>query len=669
MNWQDFILQQLTVHKTRLILVSDPDSLLLQGEILEKIGEMGFQLLQYEDPIEFRYLYEKNFRTFWDREEKKDVHLIVRINWQNFHHLPYDLLKGGKKLSFSLAEIFPELSYPVIASLNSIYWQTLFVAQDIEKPQQLGDKATKDFILRHVFGITVELINKSEDLLAVLLHCHYQDQQIPAMLVGYLIKILRKKNLFTDWDLERIISDRNVFLDFLQERWPVFLDRLANINDESAKEVQRSYNLQFAGPAVLPFEHKSVQAYLDNFFYEGLLQSISHTHSQILKGQWVSVGLKIETRDDPFQQLKATIAAIEKNLPASESHHHVWMGFAYRWARLKQLVYQTSLSETDDLSKKVVSLQQKVDQFFFIWLQNRFSSLFDQPPSPPVMVHHIVRYLLRGIEEKKFKKVALIVIDGLALDQWLTLRDGLLNQKTELQVQEKWVFAWIPTITPVSRQAIFAGKAPSYFPDSIYSTSNEENLWKKRWISAGFKDKQVGFANVIGEMNCLSEIDEVISRTGVKVAALVVRKVDRIMHGMQLGAAGMHNQVAQWVQEPFLKKLFDSLFKHNFEVFLTSDHGNVEATGYGRPSEGSVAEIRGERVRIYSDSKLRDKVKSDFPEAIAWPTIGLPEDFFCLCAPERMAFVPKKEKIVSHGGLSIEELIVPFIHFKVRRDE
>jgi len=94
------------------------------------------------------------------------------------------------------------------------------------------------------------------------------------------------------------------------------------------------------------------------------------------------------------------------------------------------------------------------------------------------------------------------------------------------------------------------------------------------------------------------------------------------MHGMELGTAGMHNQVRQWAQG-FIAQLLD-LLNHSFRVFLTSDHGNIEATGIGRPSEGAIADLR-ERVRVYPDQTLRAKVKADFPSAIEWAALGLPE--------------------------------------------
>ena len=139
------------------------------------------------------------------------------------------------------------------------------------------------------------------------------------------------------------------------------------------------------------------------------------------------------------------------------------------------------------------------------------------------------------------------------------------------------------------------------------------------------------------------------------------------MHGMELGSAGMHNQIKQWVGQEYMANLFDLLLANGFSIYLSSDHGNIESKGCGRPAERVVADIRGERARIYSDSLLRDQVKERFPDAIEWPTIGLPDDFLPLLAPGRSAFVKDNECIVGHGGASLEEIIVPFVQIE-RRD-
>ncbi|GAC1459456.1 MAG: hypothetical protein NVS2B14_08620 [Chamaesiphon sp.] len=133
---------------------------------------------------------------------------------------------------------------------------------------------------------------------------------------------------------------------------------------------------------------------------------------------------------------------------------------------------------------------------------------------------------------------------------------------------------------------------------------------------------------------------------------------------MQLGTAGMHNQVQQWAELGFMANLLDLLLANSFKIWLTSDHGNIEAIGLGQPKEGAIAHLRGERVRVYPDTVLRAKVKGEFSEAIAWPPLGLPETYLPLLAPERTAFIREGEQIVGHGGISLEELVVPFIHIE-----
>jgi hypothetical protein len=88
--------------------------------------------------------------------------------------LPYDLLQAGRKLFFNLGGLFPNLSYPVIETLDRCLLDALFEAQNNASPDRMGDNATKDFILRHVYGIAAELIRNDVDLLRALLRLHYK---------------------------------------------------------------------------------------------------------------------------------------------------------------------------------------------------------------------------------------------------------------------------------------------------------------------------------------------------------------------------------------------------------------------------------------------------------------------------------------------------------------
>ncbi len=668
-SWRDQILKEFTPNVARLTLVADPDGLLLEEGILEGIRERGFELIPFEDRIAFRYAYESKFRSRWERGEPTDLVVVLRSQASDLSELPYDLLQVGRRLSFNLGDIFPNLSYPVVAALDRGDLDALYEAQKIHVPGPLGDNATKEFVLRHVFEIAPELVKQPSDLLRVLLRRHYRGQRIPADLDNRFIQLLRQNNAFDDWPLETLVSDREAFFAFLQERWPIFLDREAAKETSGVREDKKPYGLAIEGPVELPFDHHDIRVYIDNLFVEGLLHSVPHEHADTLSRTWVGIGVRTAPIEDRSRRLGKLIDSLEASIPAEDAKHTDWFRFARGWAELKKVMSEEDCGLSEEHKLRINELTGKVDERFTRWIQRRYAGLIQLPPNPPVMVHHIPRFLAHSLLSPHHSslrspaKLALLVIDGLALDQWLVVRQALATKQPGLRFREQAVFAWIPSLTSVSRQATFAGKAPIFFPNSIQTTDKEPALWAQFWADQGLMPNEVVYLKGLGDGG-LENVSEALSHPKARVAGLVVDKVDKIMHGMEMGTAGMHNQVRQWTKQPYLNTLLDLLLDRGFRVYLTSDHGNVEAEGCGRPSEGAVADLRGERVRIYPDAVLRGKVKERFPAALEWGTVGLPEDYFALLAPARQAFVQEKQRTVSHGGISVEELIVPLVQIE-----
>lgn len=690
-SWRDQILSEFTPQVARLTLVADPDGLLLEEGVLEGIRERGFELIPFEDHVAFRYAYESKFRSRWDRGEKTDLVVVLRSPSSDLDALPYDLLQAGRKLSFNLGDLFPNLSYPVVAALDLTCLDALFDAQLRHAPGQLGDNATKEFVLRHVFEIAPELIKQPSDLLRVLLRRHYRGMRIPAILDERFIQVLRQNGLFEDWPLEVIIPDAQAFFAFLQERWPVFLDSLAKPKDDAVHEDAADYGFdqsagqqigtaegrpewvrardgeyQFPGPTLLPFDHHDVRIYIDNLFLEGLLQPVPHEQSQALAKTWVAYGIKVSPVENRRRRMEGLLVAIEKTIPTVEARHGEWLHFAYRWAELVALELEPNTTLPEEYRERLEALRSRIDSALTDWVVKRYASLINLPPAPPVMLHHIPRFLARSLGDDRRTKIAFLLVDGLALDQWIALREELSELDSQLRFRENSVFAWIPTITSVSRQAAFAGKPPIYFPASIHTTDKEPSLWTQFWVDQGLNANEVAYAKGLGDGG-MEKVSELLSRPRLRVVGLVIDKVDRIMHGMELGSAGMHNQVRQWAKQGFMRDLISLLHDRGFRVYLASDHGNIEAKGAGRPAEGAVADLRGERVRVYSDPRLRAQIKERFPESLEWPSVGLPEDYLALIAPNRAAFVREGETLVGHGGISIEELLVPLVQID-RRD-
>ena len=146
---------------------------------------------------------------------------------------------------------------------------------------------------------------------------------------------------------------------------------------------------------------------------------------------------------------------IEKNLPTAEARYSDWVAFALKWAELSSLVYCGNSTEYQVRLRKI---GDALNSTFAGWLTDHYSSLINLPPTNPAMLHHVPRCLARGIEDSGCSRAALIVVDGLALDQWVTIRQLLQKQDADLVMRESATFAWIPTLTSVSRQSIFSGK-------------------------------------------------------------------------------------------------------------------------------------------------------------------------------------------------------------------
>jgi hypothetical protein len=662
-EWRDSVLKEFPSQVARLTLVADPDDLLTEEGILRGLKERGFDLIPFEDPVEFRFAYESQYRAEWDRGVTTDLVVVLRSQTRDLEKLPYDLYQAGRKIAFDLTGVFPNLSYPVVDSLNRRHFDVLFEAQQQYNPCRLGDNQTKDFILLHVFEIEPKVIKQPAHLLHALLRLHYQKADLPALLTARFIQVLRQGGQFADWPLDRIVPDRQAFFEFLQERWEFFVRYGVKIDELTVKDRPADYGLKYPGPAMLPFDHHDVRVYLDNLFDEGILVPVGAPPDSSVTGTWVSVGVSLGDKDDATRRFEGLLAEIKECVPAEATHYMDWLAFAQKWGEFQAVRYRLeNISETS--TADVQKVWSQIDQAFHAWMLQRYGGLHNQPPDPPVMVHHILRMMAAKIAGIQTAKVAFILVDGMSIGQWSVTRDAIHKAKAGIHFDEQAVFAWAPTLTSVSRQAVFAGKIPQFFPDSIHTTAKDETGWRQFWMKQGLAAGEIRFLGPAGD-DGTDAIRAAAEDEHCRALGVVISTVDEIMHGMQLGMAGMHGQVDQWARQGALARVLEALVNKGWQVFVGSDHGNIEAIGAGSPSEGALVETRGQRVRIYGNEALSNKTASEVADAFVWPSIGLPQGYFPLLASGRRAFATTGSTIVAHGGVSLEEVIVPFVRIYV----
>lgn len=671
MSWRTLILREFTpelAQVSRLTVVSDPDELFLEQGVVEGLRHAGFDMVAFEDPVAFRYQFERNYRSVWDQGQPTNLVVVLRTASGTVEQLPFDLLAHARAdrrvLSYSLAELFPNLVPAIVRGLDRRWFDRLWQAVTEHAPTSLGDRQTRDFILRHVFEVTPEQIKTPAHLLRMLLERHYKAITAPQAIDEHLVRSLESAGRWSGWPLSDIVSDRDTFFAFLQERWPRFLQRQLNPQSAvmTAEEPQFAYGMKVSGPLDLPFDHDDVRVYVDNLFVEGLLQPTQAPDG--LPDGWWKVGTARDPEESAEDRFDRLSVRVERELPTTEAVADEWLAFTPRFAEWLAVRFSLGRKLSDDRRSSAGELHDKVEARFLQWLGAHYAALPSLGYLPPRMVHHIPLWLRKETATKD--KVALVVVDGLAWDQWAVVRRELeYRDSPEHSVDEAAVFAWIPTLTSISRQAIFAGKAPMFFEGSIKHLNKEEEHWRNIWAESGLLGPKVGY-----ESQGKRSWDEFMTAVRVhaehphrKALGIVVYKIDKTMHDLEFdhGSAGMHAMVGHWAREGELQELIDLLLANGFRVVLTADHGNIETAGIGKPDVGKAAESRGQRVHIFSDERLRDDLHRKTGGSTLWAGPGLPESLLALFPPGRTGFVKEGPPIIAHGGPSVEEVIVPLV--------
>ncbi len=267
----------------------------------------------------------------------------------------------------------------------------------------------------------------------------------------------------------------------------------------------------------------------------------------------------------------------------------------------------------------------------------------------PILLSKVMDFILM-----KQEKFVVIVMDGMSVADWNVL-SGEFN---DIEFDLNYSFALIPTLTSISRQSLFSGKLPIEI-DNPFSLAKEKNLFIEKCMEYGYKQEQIKYHR--GYDVDLSVND--------KCLAIVINDIDDLVHNQLQGYSGMYRDIYHLAKTQKLQKLIKKLFKAGFTIYLTSDHGNVEADGIGKVKGiGVEVETKSQRVVIYKDFASEERVKNEF-NVIEYPGYYLPKDNKYLICEDRSAFAAKGEQIVSHGGISIEEVIVPFITIKGVKDE
>ena len=659
--WSECLLSHFTADLTRLWVVCDPDNVLLDEKLLTELRGRGFELMPYEDPFAFRAEYEERYRAAWDRGESGPApSLVLHLRGADPNALPWDLVHHGRLVRLSLAELFPRLVYNVVQQVEPEHLAGLFQAHQSELQSARGESELKDFILEHVYQLAPRSIRNPVDFWRELLRMHFANRSLPPLFAHHAAAIIQGKGLLPNEPVATWLTSRAAVLRVIQEAWYRYLKSLGLDGTRMGMPPPPDYIPRFD----IPFDHSDVQVLIDSMFLNGSLHPLAVHHVPADLPSWVKAGL---VRDPAALQrlvLKGLDGLLDSMPTATSSHKH-WSEFAKAYgeilARILGLPVTVSNEHDPALHDRIKALQTQSDERLQAWVSAKhYADLILQPVTKgPAMVHHVPRFLKHRRSTGE-DRLALLVFDGLALDQWVQIRERLMATTQRFTFDEGTTFAWLPTLTSVSRQALFSGLKPREFMDSIDRTDKEESLWKTFWQNEGVNSNEVMYRRALRQVEQLDDLQADLCHRRPKVVGLVIDEVDDRLH-KERSRKDVALWIANWLTTGFVDRLFSLLLDEGYHVYLTADHGNVESTGVGRPNQGVIAETRGERVRVYRSEPLLADSAVAYPTTVRFDIAGLPANFMPLFAGGRTAFVPEGESVVAHGGVSVEELIVPFV--------
>ncbi len=647
----DDVLKLFPSYTHPLTLVSDPDRFLSGEMVVSELAKCGFQVIQEDDPVFLHHRLEEA-RPF------SQEHPVIITTTGALENMPYDIYQPAYRLSLSLHQFFPNLAYPVLQTLNPDQIEKLASCQP--PVETLSRQKTIDYLLREVFDADPTALSQPHALIAWLNDYHHRQSPLPELLRSGLVERLKHFPIYREWEINLLIRDVQAFTDFIQQQWQESLEQ--SLSGRQVKETASGYHVSFDS-------NLQLQDLVPSLVRRGAIQPLEIADKKSLPN-WALPGFtQIDVRIQRFTTLLEELDnrfTTMKSDPHVQTSWNVWGEFARDWAELCSYHSQTDL--TIQLSQKETfqRLVRDVDPFFAAWLRNNYGPLGAQRLPKPHHVHHIPHYLAYLRNLGQIERIVLLVLDGLSLTDWQVIKSVWVKRHTNWEMKTETLLAQVPTITSISRYALISGLRPADFATDLEHCVSEARAWELFWSREGIAET----ACKLLPLSYDRQIDQQPEMQDPRVNfwCLIDDNPDKLAHNATLGAADQHSSLHLWLDPAHdqnslpLEKLIDSFLDRDYSVFIASDHGHVEATGFGQPSEGLLAQTRGKRARIYMDRLAALRVKSAFANTILWDNDGiLPDQMTALMPAGRDAFAPSGEVVVTHGGISIDEAIVPLI--------
>ena len=298
------------------------------------------------------------------------------------------------------------------------------------------------------------------------------------------------------------------------------------------------------------------------------------------------------------------------------------------------------------------------------------------------------KYVLNHLRDEG-KSVFYFVLDCLRLDQWLVMEKQLADM---FKIEKDYYYSILPTATPYARNSLFAGLFPSdiekNYPDYWVSGSDDENSmnkFEKELLQLLIDRKRIKLRN---DLKYIKIIDPEVGRNfeqnihsyqNTHLTAVVVNFLDMIAHGrsdsdilkeIAPDEAAYRSLTQSWFNHSSLLNIFRALSKmKNAKIIITTDHGSIRSLRGAkvlgdREASTNLRFKYGRNLKADDKHALYVKNASDFKLPKRGVTINYiiaKEDYYFVYPTEYHRFLTHYKDTFQHGGISMEEMILPVI--------
>ena len=365
--------------------------------------------------------------------------------------------------------------------------------------------------------------------------------------------------------------------------------------------------------------------------------------------------------------------------------HAEWM------AIFRKLVYwELELEKIDDPGLHNILQMQKTEAnnlFSRFVSENYISWLNGKSTDTPVMSHTLFKKRIAPLIDQE--PVFVILIDNLRFDQWRVIRPMLMEFFKE--EEEDLYFSILPTATQYSRNAFFAGLLPSEiqkrYPNMWMSDEDEggKNNFEKEFLEGQLKllGKNVKFSynkitNIAAGKKLADNFSNLLQN---QLNVIVYNFVDMLSHArteMEVIRELAENEVAyrsitrSWFEHSPLFEIFRKVAEKKIRVIITTDHGTVHVKEPSkiigdRNTNTNLRYKQGKNLNYVSRDvfEIKNPLDAFLPRPNVSTTYVFAKEYKFFVYPNNYnQFVNYYQGTFQHGGISLEEMIIPYVVLK-----